>query len=137
MSEARDTIKEILASRDQARDAIYKAERALDTQREKIKDNAYNRDLTTDEIDKIGKINATIGSLGAAEDELVIVTVQSLNQSREAKRLASVAAAMNKDLAKRKTEIQGVAKTIKQIGAVIKAIDAVVAGALKLATLFA
>ena len=135
-SKAKNTIADIIAQRDKARTAIFTAEAALDTQIQAIKDNGFSRPLTAGEISDIGRLFAAIGALAGMEQELAFVTVRSLNESAEAKRLANVVDGLNKTLKEKLDDVKDIATKVGKVGSVIKQVDGVLADVLKLLKVF-
>lgn len=132
---AKKTIEEILAARDAARQEIYSKARQISDRAEAIKDRGYDRPLTAEEIGELGELTAAMGALRDAENELVMITVRALDESPEVTRLINVITGVNDSLSAKLKEIQSVAKTVKKIGDLIRAVEKVVQGLGKLAAM--
>ena len=131
------TIREILKARDNARQEIYEKARQLEARAESIKDIGYDRPLNATELSELKKINAAKGSLYAAENELVLMTIAALDRTDEVKRFLNVVKATNADLKSKIENVQAVAANVKRLADLFKKLTVIIQGLTKLAAFVA
>jgi hypothetical protein len=131
----RTTIKEILAARDAARQEIYDKARQLQHRAETIKDIGYTRRLNAQELDQLKKINAGMGSLYAAENDLMLMTVAALDRTDEVQRFINVVQAVNANLKATLQNVAEIAEQLNKLGTLFRNITAVVTALTKLLAL--
>jgi hypothetical protein len=122
------TIASILQARDEARHEIYDKAQQLEVRAEAIKDIGYDRPLNAQELADLKAINAAKGSLYAAENELVLMTVSALDKTDETKRFLNVANATNADLKSKLQDVADIAANIKKSGDLFQKFTAVIQG---------
>lgn len=133
--QGKDTVDEILATRDTALNVIYVKKRGLRTAIEEMKDAAYDRPLTPQERRAITDYRELISALSEAVIELDLLTLRVLHESSEVKRMVNVLTAVNHDIRDKIASIKRVSQFIKSIGDVIGTIDNLITAMTKLSGL--
>jgi hypothetical protein len=127
-----ETIREVLAARDEARLQIYDKASQLNNRAEVIKDIGYDRPLNAQELADLKKINAALGALYSAENDLMLITVTALDRSDETKRFVNVVTAANVDLKSKMENVARVAQQVKELGDMFSKITSVITSLTKL-----
>jgi methyl-accepting chemotaxis protein len=132
----RTTIADIIAQREAARKKIGDAQAALKAEIQSIRDDAFGRPVTAEEQADIDKHFQAIDKLTEADTQVARATVQLLNQSAEAQKLAAAIDGVNNDMKKTLDDVKGIAARVGNVNHVIQQIDGVLAEVLKLAKMF-
>ena len=123
-----------------SRDAAVKANAAiishLQAQYEAINDKAYDHPLSQQDKDEMGRIVAAIGALTAWERQMILMSLRSLNETAEVKRLCHVVDAVNKDVEAKLQEVQRFVSGLKEVADILSKGDEILQSLLKLAKAF-
>jgi methyl-accepting chemotaxis protein len=128
------TIAQIIAQRDAARKKTTDAQNALKAEIQTIQDRAFGRPLTAEESADIAKHFVAIDKLTETDKHLALTTVQLLNQSGEAKKLADAIDRVNQGMQKSLDDVKSIAKKIGDVDRVIQQVDGVASEVLKFIT---
>jgi methyl-accepting chemotaxis protein len=130
-----EQIEKVFADIKGARDQIKSLTIAIEMRIEEVLDRGFDRKLKPADVMELEKLNNALGALQTSSSQLRIVTVRSLNELSEAKRLNNVFNAINDGLKRQQANIKKVATSIQNFAEAIGQVSQVIAGLGALITL--